>query len=109
MARVTKMVVGHSLLLGVRPSRKTFAGHFCSDWVSRLLPVWKPLPRQSATAAAWQSGAPLSAGAQRSRPVCARGPGKAMAASFAPLAALSVTLFAASLAAARAWLLSLSI
>src|SRR5262249_13067438 len=76
MARVTKISVGHSLLLGERPSSRTRAGHFCSDWVSRLLPDWKPLPRQTASAAAWQSGAPFGAVAQRSWPLTARVFGK---------------------------------
>jgi len=39
-ARVTNMCVGHSVFVGVRPSSKKRADlHFCSDYVSRTLPV----------------------------------------------------------------------
>src|SRR5712691_2967516 len=86
-ARVTKISVGHSVLFGARPSSKTLAGHFCSDWVSTLLPLWKPLPRQNVIAAAWQSGAPFAAATQRSRPVTTRVFGNPVTVPVASLAA----------------------
>src|SRR5262245_29030370 len=91
-ARVTKISVGHSASLGARPLSRTCAGHLCSDWVSRLLPVWNPLPRQATAAAAWQSGAPFCATAQRSRTVIMRACGNPTPASVASLAASRVSL-----------------
>src|SRR5262249_6225235 len=57
-----------------------------------LLPVWNPLPRQAAAAAAWQSGAPFCAAAQRSRTVTMRAFGNPMTASEASLATSRVSL-----------------
>src|SRR5262249_62158803 len=91
-ARVTKISVGHSASFGARPLNRTCAGHLCSDWVSRLLPVWNPLPRQAAAAAAWQSGAPFCATAQRSRTITMRAFGNPTTASVASLAASRVSL-----------------
>src|SRR5262245_4772965 len=91
-ARVTKISVGHSASFGARPLSRTCAGHLCSDWVSRLLPVWNPLPRQAAAAAAWQSGAPFCATAQRSRTITMRAFGNPTTASVASLAASRVSL-----------------
>src|SRR5262245_30519959 len=92
IARVTKISVGHSPSLGVRRSSRTLAGHLSSDWVSRLLPPWKPLPRQSVSAAAWQSGLPFCAGAQRSRALTTRAFDNPITAPVASLAASKVWL-----------------
>ena len=52
IARVTNISVGHSASLGVRRSSSSRGGHLRSDCVSRLLPVWNPLPWHSVVAAA---------------------------------------------------------
>src|SRR5262245_61886267 len=92
IARVTKISVGHSPSLGVRRSSRILAGHLSSDWVSRLLPPRKPLPRQSVSAAAWQSGLPFCAGAERSRALTTRAFGSPITAPVASLAASKVWL-----------------
>ena len=93
---MTNVSVAHSVGLGARPSSSMRAGHFCSLWVSMILPLWKPLPRQSVSAAVWQSGAPFGASAQRSRALTGR--------AFGSVAMVPV----ASLAASRALLPNLS-
>ena len=104
IARVTKDCVSQSP--GEREREiQTRAEHFSADWISRLEPEPKPLLLQTFSTAARQSGAPLAATAQRSRPSTTLAFGRrasvsaaSLAVSTAPLA-VSVAASAAPLAA----------
>src|SRR5258707_8594081 len=68
-ARVTKFSVLQSFGPRLWPGRNTIGEHFSAASVSRLLPSLKPLPWQSLSAPALQSGAPLEATTQAARPL----------------------------------------
>ena len=88
IARLMKVTVVHSC---VWPSR-VLTGHSSAEVKSMLLPEVKPCLRQSASAAATQSGAPFGALAQRSRPLIMRAVGSLATASIAFLVASAAPL-----------------
>src|ERR1700712_5861258 len=68
-ARVTQVSVRHSLSSGLRPDSSALAEQLRVVSTSRLLPSLNPLPWQSLSAAALQSGAPVAAIGQAARPL----------------------------------------
>src|SRR3954447_24935674 len=88
-ARVTWVSVRHSLSSGLPPHSSALAEQLRAVSTSRLLPCLNPLLWQRLSAAALQSGAPLAAIGQATRPLTA---GEVVKRDSAPAASSMVSL-----------------